>query len=260
MRPGSRLRFATVPTARGIGRLVVVAGPTGAGKSDLSLDLAERLDGEVVNADSMQLYRGMDIGTAKLKSDQRRGVPHHQLDVLDIAEAASVAAYRDAARADIEAILGRGRTPILVGGSGLYIRAVVDELDFPATDPGVRAQWQQRLETGGPAALHGVLLGLDPVAAGAIGPADGRRIVRALEVIELTGRPFSAQLPVLGAPRWDAALLLIDRNPADLDERLAHRVDAMLAAGFVDEVRTLATRGLRGSPTAGAGPRLRADP
>ncbi len=234
----------------GAQRLVVIAGPTGTGKSDLSLELADRLNGEIVNADSMQLYRGMDIGTAKVPVAHRHGIAHHQLDVLDIAEAASVAAYRDGARAAIAEILHRGRTPLLVGGSGLYIRAVVDELDFPATDATVRAYWQERLVASGAGALHRILADHDPAAASSIEASDGRRVVRALEVIELTGRPYSAQMPVPGPPRWDAALFLLDRPTGDLDTRLADRVDAMLRAGFLDEVRALERRGLRTGPTA----------
>lgn len=233
-----------------IGRLVVIAGPTGTGKSDLSLGLAGRLDGEVVNADSMQLYRGMDIGTAKLALDQRGGIPHHLLDVLDIDAPASVAAYQRHARNAIEAILSRGRTPILVGGSGLYVNAVIDEMAFPATDPAVRSRWETELADGGASALHARLAGLDPVAAAAIEPGNGRRLVRALEVIELTGAPFSATLPAPGPSRYDAALFFLDRPVDELDRRLAERVTAMVGAGLAGEVADLADRGLRTAPTA----------
>ena len=233
-----------------IGRLVVVAGPTGTGKSNLSLELAGRLDGEVVNADSMQLYRGMDIGTAKLAPDQRGGVPHHLLDVLDIDAPASVAAYQRHARNAVDEILARGRTPILVGGSGLYVNAVLDEMAFPATDPAVRSRWETELAERGSAVLHARLAGLDPVAAAAIEPGNGRRLVRALEVIELTGAPFSATLPAPGRPRYDAALFLCDRPVAELDRRLADRVAAMVDAGLAGEVAHLADRGLRTAPTA----------
>ncbi len=231
-------------------RLVVVAGPTGTGKSELALDLAERLDGEVINADSMQLYRGMDIGTAKLPPAERRGVPHHLLDVLEVTQTATVAAYQRDARALVQDILARGRTPLLVGGSGLYIRAVVDSIEFPATDPAVRSRLEDELAVLGPAALAERLREVDPDAALSIGPANGRKIVRALEVIELTGRPFSATMPRYGAPAFDAVQLLLDRETAGLDVRLADRVQRMVELGLLDEVRQLATRGLRQGVTA----------
>ena len=232
------------------GQLVVVSGPTGTGKSDLALDLARRLDGEVVNADSMQLYRGMDVGTAKLSPDERRGVPHHLLDVLDVTRTATVAAYQRDARAIVEDILARGRTPLLVGGSGLYIRAVVDSIEFPATDPAVRARLEEELGRVGAATLADRLMRLDPEAAATIGPANGRKIVRALEVIELTGRPFSATMPRYGAPAYDAVQLLLDRETADLDARLDQRVRRMVELGLLDEVRRLETQGLRRGVTA----------
>ncbi|HEY5879582.1 MAG TPA: tRNA (adenosine(37)-N6)-dimethylallyltransferase MiaA [Nakamurella sp.] len=231
-------------------RLVVVAGPTGTGKSELALDLAERLDGEVVNADSMQLYRGMDIGTAKLTCAERRGVPHHLLDVLDVTQTATVAAYQRDARAVVEDILARGRTPLLVGGSGLYIRAVVDAIEFPATDPDVRSALEDELGRVGAAALADRLARLDPEAAAMIGPANGRKIVRALEVIELTGRPFSATMPRYGAPAHDAVQLLLDRETAGLDDRLDQRVRRMVDLGLLDEVRRLEAQGLRQGVTA----------
>lgn len=231
-------------------RLIVICGPTGTGKSDLALTLAERLDGEVVNADSMQLYRGMDIGTAKLTVAERRGVPHHLLDVLDVTDRASVAAYQRDARAAIEAILSRGRTPLLVGGSGLYIQAVVDDIAFPATDPRVRARLEAELDEGGAAPLWARLAAADPRAAAVIEPANARRIIRALEVIEVTGRPFAATFPTPGAPRYDAAMICLDRATGALDERLAERVHAMMARGFLGEVRVLADRGLRDGFTA----------
>jgi tRNA dimethylallyltransferase len=233
-----------------VSRLVVVAGPTGTGKSELALDLAERLDGEVINADSMQLYRGMDIGTAKLPPAERRGVPHHLLDVLEVTQTATVAAYQRDAGALVQDILARGRTPLLVGGSGLYIRAVVDSIEFPATDPAVRSRLEDELAVLGPAALAERLREVDPDAALSIGPANGRKIVRALEGIELTGRPFSATMPRYGAPAFDAVQLLLDRETAGLDVRLADRVQRMVELGLLDEVRQLATRGLRQGVTA----------
>jgi len=235
---------------RAVSRLVVVAGPTGTGKSELALELAERLDGEVVNADSMQLYRGMDIGTAKLTRAERRGVPHHLLDVLDVTQTATVAAYQRDARAAVEDILARGRTPMLVGGSGLYIRAVVDAIEFPATDPDVRSALEEELGRVGPATLADRLARLDPEAAATIGPANGRKIVRALEVIELTGRPFSATMPRYGAPSHDAVQLLLDRETTGLDVRLDQRVRRMVDLGLLDEVRRLEAQGLRQGVTA----------
>jgi tRNA dimethylallyltransferase len=231
-------------------RLVCVVGPTATGKSDLSLDLAEALDGEVVNADAMQLYRGMDIGTAKLPVAERRGIPHHQLDVLAVTEAASVAVYQREARATVEALLAAGRTAVLVGGSGLYVQAVVDELEFPGTDPEVRGRWETELAAVGAPALHARLAEVDPEAAGAVLPSNGRRIVRALEVIELTGRPFRATLPGQRTPRYDAVLLGVDRATAELDDRVARRVDLMLEQGLVEETRGLLEQGLREGRTA----------
>lgn len=176
-------------------RPIAVIGPTGTGKSALALDVAERLGGEIVNADAMQQYRGMDIGTAKLTVDERRGIPHHQLDVLDVTQTATVARYQEAAAADVEAIAARGAPPVIVGGSMLYIQSLLDEWAFPATDPDVRARWEQRLAEIGVGALHAELGRRDPAAAAAILATDGRRIVRALEVVELTGQPFAASAP-----------------------------------------------------------------
>ncbi len=231
-------------------KLIVIAGPTGTGKSDLGLDLAERLDGEIVNADSMQLYRGMDIGTAKVPPEQRRGIPHHLLDVLDVSQPASVAAYQRHARAAVEDIRARGKVAVVVGGSGLYVQAIVDEIDFPATDPLVRARLQAELDVVGTPVLFRRLRAMDPAAAAVIEPANGRRIVRALEVIEITGRPFAASLPVPGPARYGALLVRLDRDTAELDGRLEQRVRAMVSAGFLDEVRALDAAGIRQGPTA----------
>ncbi|OJV26349.1 MAG: tRNA (adenosine(37)-N6)-dimethylallyltransferase MiaA [Actinobacteria bacterium 69-20] len=237
-------------TPRGPDRLVVVTGPTGTGKSELALALAEQWGGEVINADSMQLYRGMNIGTAKLTVAERRGVPHRLLDVLDVTEKASVAAYQRDARAAIESVLASGRTPLLVGGSGLYIQSVVDDIAFPATDLTVRARLEAELTADGPEALWERLRRTDPAAANAIEPRNGRRVVRALEVVEVTGEPFTATFPAPGRPRYDAALICLDRDTAALDVRLAERVDAMMAAGFLAEVRALDAAGLRRGFTA----------
>lgn len=230
--------------------LVVVVGPTAAGKSDLGVALALRLDGEVVNADSMQLYRGMDVGTAKLTLDERRGVPHHLLDVLEVTQEASVAAYQRAARAAIDDIRTRGRVPLLVGGSGLYVRAVVDDLAFPGTDPAVRARLEAELAAVGAPALHARLATLDPAAAAAILPTNGRRVVRALEVVEITGGPFRATLPAAPAGQPGVVQLGLDVPRETLDARIEQRVDRMWAQGLVDEVRRLEAAGLRRGRTA----------
>jgi tRNA dimethylallyltransferase len=231
-------------------RPIAVIGPTGTGKSELALQVAERLGGEVVNADAMQFYRGMDIGTAKLTPAQRRSIPHHQLDVLDVTETATVARYQQAAAADVEAIAGRAAVPVIVGGSMLYIQSLLDNWAFPATDPDVRARWEQRLAQVGVAALHAELGRRDPAAAAAILPTDGRRIVRALEVVELTGRPFAASAPTIGAPRWNTLIIGVDRDTAALDPRLQQRTDAMFDGGLVEEVQRLLPAGLREGVTA----------
>jgi tRNA dimethylallyltransferase len=229
--------------------VVAVVGPTATGKTALAVALAHRLGGEVVNADSMQLYRGMDIGTAKPDLAERDGVPHHLLDLWHVREGASVAEYRRLARVEIDRLRAAGTVPLLVGGSGLYLRAVLDELDFPGTDAALRARLEEELAAVGPAALHERLAALDPAAAAAVLPSNGRRIVRALEVIELTGGPFRAQLPE-PRPHYPAVVIGLDREPAELDERVAARVDRMWAAGFVEEVAALAADGLREGPTA----------
>ncbi|WP_222267955.1 tRNA (adenosine(37)-N6)-dimethylallyltransferase MiaA [Modestobacter marinus] len=229
--------------------VVAVVGPTATGKTALAVALAHRLGGEVVNADSMQLYRGMDIGTAKPTPAEREGVPHHLMDLWHVRQPASVAEYRQRARAEVDRLRAAGVVPLLVGGSGLYVRAVLDELDFPGTDPDVRARLTGELAAEGPAALHARLAAVDPAAAAAILPGNGRRVVRALEVIELTGAPFAARMPD-PRPHYPAVVVGLDREPGELDERVARRVDAMWAAGFVDEVAALAADGLREGPTA----------
>lgn len=228
------------------GRVLAVVGPTGAGKSALGVELARRLGGEVVNADSMQLYRGMDIGTAKLPLDERRGVPHHLLDIWGVRETADVARYQHLARAAIDRLLADGRVPVLVGGSGLYVRAVLDDLDFPGTDPEARSSLEAELADIGPGPLHERLARVDPAAAAAILPTNGRRIVRALEVVGLRGS-FTATLP---APRPVYPALQVGLDQPDLDERLAVRTRTMFAAGLVDEVRALERQGLREGRTA----------
>jgi tRNA dimethylallyltransferase len=229
--------------------VIAVVGATTAGKSDLAVALALALDGEVINADSMQLYRGMDIGTAKLTAAERRGVPHHLLDVWDVTRTASAAEYQDLADAAIADIAGRGKVPVVVGGSGLYIRAALGDLEFPGTDEQIRERLERELGESGPAPLHARLQAADPVAAAAILPGNGRRIVRALEVIELSGRPFSATMPGYDGGR-PAIQLGVQVDRTELDDRIATRVDRMWAAGFTDEVRQLAARGLRDGKTA----------
>jgi tRNA dimethylallyltransferase len=229
-------------------RVIAVVGPTATGKSDLAVALAQRLDGEIVNADSMQLYDGMDIGTAKLPPEHRGGIPHHLLDVWPISKSAAVAEYQQLARAAIGEIHARRRVPILVGGSGLYLRGALDRLEFPGESPQIRARLYAELAEAGPQTLHRRLAAADPAAAAAILPSNGRRIVRALEVIELTGRPFTATMPGFESI-YDTVQVGLDRD--DLDERVALRVHTMMATGLLDEVRALLPRGLRASPTAG---------
>ena len=232
------------------GPVVAVVGATAAGKSELALELAIRLGGEIVNTDAMQLYRGMDIGTAKLPPGDRRGIVHHLLDVLDVGEPATVAEFQSWAREVIDDCLRRGVTPVLVGGSALYVRAVLDEFSFPGTDPDVRARWERALAAVGAEALHAELASRDPAAAERILPSNGRRIVRALEVIEITGQPFAASLP---SPRYHypgACQVGVDIDRPTLDARIAARVDAMWQEGLVDEVRELVVQGLREGRTA----------
>ena len=232
--------------------VIAVVGPTAAGKSALSIALAHRLGGEsgceIVNADSMQLYQGMDIGTAKLTMAEREGVPHHLLDIWPVTQVASVAGYQTLARAEIDKILGKGKIPLLVGGSGLYVRAVLEDFDFPGTDTGLRVSLEAELATVGPGEMHRRLAEIDPEAAANILASNGRRIVRALEVISLTGRPFTAALPTEPKRVYDAVQIAVDRD--DLDERIERRVDGMWREGFVDEVRRLEAQGLRAGVTA----------
>lgn len=233
-------------------RPIAVFGPTASGKSALGLALAHELDGEVVNVDSMQLYRGMDIGTAKLTSAEREGIPHHQLDVWDVTETASVARYQRDAIADVEGIMARGKTPILVGGSMLYAQALVDDWQFPPTDPAVRAKYEARRVEIGTDALHEELAQVDPAAAAIIEDKDPRRTVRALEVIELTGKPYKASQPPKDAPpRWGTRLLGL-RTTADwLNPRIELRTRQMFERGLIEEVERLQSQGLVADSTAG---------
>jgi tRNA dimethylallyltransferase len=230
-------------------QVIAVVGATATGKSGLGIALARALGGEVVNADSMQLYAGMDIGTAKEPAAARQGVPHHLLDIWPVTQAANVADYQKLARAAIDDIAARGRVPVLVGGSGLYVRAALDDLHFPGTDTATRARLTDELARQGPAALHARLATLDPEAAAAILPGNGRRIVRALEVIEISGRPFTATMPAYEKIRPAVQLGLMLPRP-ELDLRIAARVDRMWQAGLEAEVRRLAGQGLREGITA----------
>jgi len=233
-------------------RPIAVFGPTASGKSALGLALAHELDGEVVNVDSMQLYRGMDIGTAKLTPAEREGIPHHQLDVWDVTETASVARYQRDAIGDVEKIMARGKTPILVGGSMLYAQALVDDWQFPPTDPAVRAKYEARRVEIGTDALHEELGQVDPAAAAIIEDKDPRRTVRALEVIELTGKPYKASQPPKDAPpRWGTCLLGL-RTTADwLNPRIELRTRQMFERGLIEEVERLQSQGLVADSTAG---------
>ena len=232
------------------GAVLAIVGPTAAGKSALSLALAHALGGEVVNADSMQLYRGLDIGTAKLTPAEREGIAHHVLDIWDVTEPASVAVYQSLARAALDDVLARDRVPLLVGGSGLYVRAVLEEFAFPGTDAALRSRLESELAAVGPAPLHERLRAMDPGAAARILPSNGRRIVRALEVVELTGEPFAAALPGPTPYYPDVVQIGVDVEPAALDSRIAERVDRMWAAGLVAETTALVSRGLREGRTA----------
>ena len=230
--------------------VVAVVGATAAGKSDLALDLALALGGEVVNTDSMQLYRGMDIGTAKLPVEERRGVPHHLLDVLEVTASATVAEFQARARAVIADCHDRGVVPVLVGGSALYTRAVLDRFEFPGTDPEVRSRLEAELAERGPEALHARLARVDPQAAAQVLPSNGRRVVRALEVGEITGRPFAATLPEPEHVLPGTVQVGVDVDRTLLEERIAARVDRMWEAGLVAEVEELVGRGLREGRTA----------
>jgi tRNA dimethylallyltransferase len=230
--------------------VVAVVGPTAAGKSDLAVALSKHLDGEVVNADAMQVYRGMDIGTAKIGTTERDGVPHHLLDILDVTQTATVAEFQQLARAAIDDCLDRQRTPVLAGGSALYIRAILDDFVFPGTDPDIRARLEAELEAKGSGALHQQLQKLDPKAAEQILPSNGRRIVRALEVVEITGGPYVATLPEHRYVYPGAIQLGLDVPRPELDARIDLRVDRMFDAGFVAEVRGLLDKGLIEGKTA----------
>jgi len=232
-------------------KLIVICGATATGKSDLAVELAQKIDAEIINADSMQLYKGMDIGTAKITMDERKGVPHHLMDLLEVTEDANVAWYQDKARAAITDIHARGKNAIVVGGTGLYIKAILDELNFPDTDPVVRAELELEFATKGIAPLFERLEKLDPAAALAIDRANSRRVIRALEVIKITGKPFTANLPREESSRYPYAKqfgLVMDRDA--LSERISARVDLMWEKGLVQEAEKLVTAGILKGTTA----------
>ncbi|NYD43290.1 tRNA (adenosine(37)-N6)-dimethylallyltransferase MiaA [Nocardioides panaciterrulae] len=239
------------PTRRAAVPVVAVVGATASGKTGLSLDLAERLGGEVVNTDAMQVYRGMDVGTAKLPPAERRGIPHHLLDLLTVRDPLTVAEFQQQARAVIGALRAAGKVPVLVGGSALYTRAILDRFDFPGTDEAVRSRLEEELAAVGAPTLHRRLAGRDPEAAARILPENGRRVVRALEVIEITGRPFSASLPTMAYADAATVQVGLDIDRPTLDARIAQRVDQMFADGLVAEVERLLAEGLAEGRTAG---------
>jgi tRNA dimethylallyltransferase len=232
-------------------KLIVICGATATGKSDLAVSLAHEINAEIINSDSMQLYRGMDIGTAKLSIEERQGIPHNLLDVLDVTQDANVAWYQSEARAKIAEIHGRGKSVVVVGGTGLYIKAILDELNFPDTNPAVRESLEKEAEELGAHVLFERLAKLDPAAALAIDRANTRRIVRALEVIEITGKPFTANLPRKDSELYPAARqfgLVMDRE--SLGERISDRVDRMYMNGLVEEVDSCISAGITSARTA----------
>lgn len=232
-------------------RTIIICGATATGKSDLAVALAGEISGEIVNADSMQVYKGMDIGTAKLHEEERGAIPHHLLDILNVREDSTVAWFQDLARTTIDEIHSRGRDVIIVGGTGLYIKAIVDDLNFPDTDPVIRSRLELEVVEQGAAALFARLEKLDPAAALAIDQANTRRVVRALEVIEITGRPFTANLPREESSRYPNAYHFgLSQDRESLDTRVSNRVDAMWEAGLIDEVQSLVGEGLRDGVTA----------
>jgi tRNA dimethylallyltransferase len=232
-------------------KTIVICGATATGKSELAVALAKEIGAEVINADSMQLYKGMDIGTAKINIEEREGIPHHLLDILEVSQDSTVAAYQEAARSKISEIHSRNSHAVIVGGTGLYIKAILDDLNFPDTDPQIRERLNNEAEEFGSAKLFERLEQLDPAAAIAIDRANTRRIIRALEVIEITGQPFTANLPREESTRYPEAIqfgLVMDREK--LSERIESRVDRMWNLGLVQEVDTLVSQGLRNGVTA----------
>ena len=232
-------------------KTIVICGATATGKSDLAVDLAREIGAEIINADSMQIYRGMDIGTAKLSIEERHGIPHHLLDVLDVSQDATVAWYQGLARKAVAEIHGLGKHAIIVGGTGLYIKSILDDLNFPDTDAQVRQRLTEEAKLFGIVNLFERLIQLDPAAAAAIDVKNERRVIRALEVIEITGKPFTANLPREDSSRYPDAMqfgLVMDR--AELGARVESRIDRMWERGFVNEVDTLISLGINQATTA----------
>lgn len=234
--------------------LIVICGPTASGKSQLAIDLAKEFDGEIVNADTMSLYRNMNIGTAKVMPDERQGIAHHMIDVLDPSEDANVAWFQREARKVIDDIIARGKRPILVGGTGLYIKAVVDEMNFPETNPEIRDRLNAEAEEIGKEAMYKRLQELDPAAAIAIDSQNLRRVIRALEVIEITGKPYTANLPQEGATYYpNSTWIGLDVPREVLGERIKIRAMKMFEDGLIEEVRDLVIDGLMSGTTARLG-------
>jgi tRNA dimethylallyltransferase len=234
-------------------KLIIITGATATGKSDLAVAVAKELQAEIISADSMQLYDGMDIGTAKLNLEERNGIPHHLLDVVNVKEDVSVSWYQEVARAKIDELQNQGKNVVVVGGTGLYIKAILDDLNFPETDPEVRTKLNQEAEKIGGDAMHQRLAKLDPAASLAIPKENVRRVIRALEVIEITGKPFTAILPRVDSTKYPDAMqfgLAMDRE--SLDVRIDSRVAKMWEAGFVDEVEELISQGILEGKTAQA--------
>jgi tRNA dimethylallyltransferase len=232
-------------------KTIVICGATATGKSDLAVELAKEIGAEIINADSMQIYRGMDIGTAKLSLDERNGIPHHLLDVLDVNQDATVAWYQELARKAVTEIHGAGKHAIIVGGTGLYIKSILDELNFPDTDAQVRQRLTEEAKLFGIVNLFERLAQLDPAAAAAIDVKNERRVIRALEVIEITGKPFTANLPREDSSIYPDAMqfgLVMDR--AELGARVEARIDRMWERGFVSEVDSLISQGINQATTA----------
>jgi tRNA dimethylallyltransferase len=232
-------------------KTIVICGATATGKSDLAVDLAREIGAEIINADSMQIYRGMDIGTAKLSIEERHGIPHHLLDVLDVSQDATVAWYQDLARKAVAEIHGLGKHAIIVGGTGLYIKSILDDLNFPDTDAQVRQRLTEEAKLFGIVNLFERLIQLDPAAAAAIDVKNERRVIRALEVIEITGKPFTANLPREDSSKYPDAMqfgLVMDR--AELGARVESRIDRMWERGFVNEVDSLISLGINQATTA----------
>lgn len=232
-------------------KTIVICGATATGKSDLAVDLAKEIGAEIINADSMQIYRGMDIGTAKLSVEKRQGIPHHLLDVLDVNQDATVAWYQELARKAVTEIHGAGKHAIIVGGTGLYIKSILDDLNFPDTDAQVRQRLTEEAKLFGIVNLFERLIQLDPAAAAAIDIKNERRVIRALEVIEITGKPFTANLPREDSSRYPDAMqfgLVMDR--AELGARVEARIDRMWECGFVSEVDSLISLGINQATTA----------